>query len=288
MLVFGTRQCDSTEIPPTGVVTVAVRKVYFVINDVSLRRASNGVEVPVNSLSLSLDTSSWSWGFDAVLPHRAQSLIEPNGSGVVELLAEREELLTHIGEVELPVRIPASRFKDYVTDMAAVAETLARPMPPKPYAATRAGTLFHEWVEANYAVAGEIEDEQRLGIAALQETFKASRWAGLTPISVEQEIHLTVGAHTFICKLDAVFATDDGVEIIDWKTGQAPVDESDEELKSLQLALYRVAYSRFTGMPIEKIEASLFFVSESKEIKPKRLLGEAELLDLWQKAIEAV
>lgn len=87
MLVFGARQCDFPDIPPTGVVTVAVRKVYFVINDVSLRRASNGVEVPVNSLSLSLDASSWAWGFDAVLPHSAQSLIEPNESGVVELLA---------------------------------------------------------------------------------------------------------------------------------------------------------------------------------------------------------
>lgn len=87
MLVFGARQCDFPDIPPTGVVTVAVRKVYVVINDVSLRRASSGVEVPVNSLSLSLDASSWAWGFDAVLPHSAQSLIEPNGTGVVELLA---------------------------------------------------------------------------------------------------------------------------------------------------------------------------------------------------------
>ena len=87
MLVFGARQCEFPEEPPIGVVTIAVRKVYFVINDVSLRRASNGVNVPVNSLSLSLDASSWSWGFDAVLPHSAQSLIEPNDSGVVELLA---------------------------------------------------------------------------------------------------------------------------------------------------------------------------------------------------------
>ncbi len=87
MLVFGVRQCESPEIPPTGVVTVAVRKVYFVINDVSLHLASNGVEVPVHSLSLSLDAASWAWGFDAALPPSAQSLIEPSGSGVVELLA---------------------------------------------------------------------------------------------------------------------------------------------------------------------------------------------------------
>jgi hypothetical protein len=87
MLVFGARQCELPPIPPTGVVTVAVRRVYFVINDVSLRRASNGVDVPVASFSLSLDASSWTWGFDALLPHSAQGLIEPNGSGVVELLA---------------------------------------------------------------------------------------------------------------------------------------------------------------------------------------------------------
>ncbi|MCW2311434.1 hypothetical protein [Rhodoferax antarcticus] len=86
MLVFGARQCGSPEITPVGVVTVAVRKVYVVINDVSLRRASNGVEVPLHSLSLSLDASSWAWGFDAVLPHSAQSLIEPEGTSVVELL----------------------------------------------------------------------------------------------------------------------------------------------------------------------------------------------------------
>jgi len=87
MLIFGARQCEFPEEPPTGVVTVSVRKVYFVINDVSLNRASNGVDVPVISLSLSLDASSWAWGFDAVLPHSAQGLIEPNGVGVVELLA---------------------------------------------------------------------------------------------------------------------------------------------------------------------------------------------------------
>ena len=204
------------------------------------------------------------------------------------LLAEREELMSHIGEVELPVRIPASRFKDYVTDISQVAQLLQRPLPPKPYAATRAGTLFHGWVEANFAVAGEVEDDYRLGISALQETFKASRWANLTPLSVEQEIHLTIGAHTFICKLDAVFETETGVEIIDWKTGQSPLDDEDERMKSLQLALYRMAYARLTDTPIETIEASFYFVSENKEVRPKRLLDEAELIALWQQAISTI
>jgi hypothetical protein len=85
LLVFGLRQC---EITPVGAVTVPVRRVYFVINDVSLRRVVDGAELPVFSLSLSLDAASWAWGFEASLPASAQALLEPvSGTGPVALLA---------------------------------------------------------------------------------------------------------------------------------------------------------------------------------------------------------
>ena len=38
--------------------------------------------------------------------------------------------------VAVPTRVPASRFKDYVTDPASVAASLRRPMPERPYRAT--------------------------------------------------------------------------------------------------------------------------------------------------------
>ncbi len=85
LLVFGLRQC---EITPVGAVTVPVRRVYFVINDVSLHRVSDGAEVPVFSLSLSLDAASWAWGFEASLPASAEALLDPgSGAGPVALLA---------------------------------------------------------------------------------------------------------------------------------------------------------------------------------------------------------
>ncbi len=85
LLAFGLRQC---EITPVGVVTVPVRRVYFVINDVSLHRVSDGAEVPVFSLSLSLDAASWTWGFEASLPAGAEALLDPGISdGPVALLA---------------------------------------------------------------------------------------------------------------------------------------------------------------------------------------------------------
>lgn len=85
LLVFGLRQC---EITPVGAVTVPVRRVYFVINDVSLHRVSDGAEVPVFSLSLSLDAASWAWGFEASLPASAEALLDPGSAeGPVALLA---------------------------------------------------------------------------------------------------------------------------------------------------------------------------------------------------------
>lgn len=79
--------------PPDGEpVVVPVRRVYFVINNVTLYRASDGAPVPVFNLSLSLDATSWAWGFDAVLPAKAEALVAPayapgQASGPVELVA---------------------------------------------------------------------------------------------------------------------------------------------------------------------------------------------------------
>lgn len=58
------------------------------INNVTLHRLPDGLPVPVFNLSLSLDAASWTWGFDAQLPAKAESLVAPGyASGPVELVA---------------------------------------------------------------------------------------------------------------------------------------------------------------------------------------------------------
>ena len=82
--------CDkATNPPPDGsTVRVPVRRVYFVINNVTLHRLPDGLPVPVFNLSLSLDAASWTWGFDAQLPAKAESLVAPGDAlGPVELVA---------------------------------------------------------------------------------------------------------------------------------------------------------------------------------------------------------
>ncbi len=195
------------------------------------------------------------------------------------LLGEKDQAVQLANRVQLPVRIQASRFKDYITDFENLAQKIRRPMPARPYQETRDGTLFHTWVEQHYA--GRVTEVTNPSLQPLIETFEKSRWFNEVPVAVEQEIQLTMGGNTFICKIDAVFATESGIEIVDWKTGKPPADSDDLAAKALQLALYRLAYSKFAGVPIEQIGACFYFVKEGLEVSPGSLLTESELLELW-------
>ncbi|AAT88812.1 ATP-dependent DNA helicase [Leifsonia xyli subsp. xyli] len=220
------------------------------------------------------------------------------------LLAERARRPSESGLVELPARIPASRFKDYVSDPAGVASALRRPMPERPYRQTRLGTLFHRWVEERYGTvagradeldatahelddpAGEILEAERL--ADLQATFAASEWAARAPDEVELEIHIALAGQVVVCKLDAVYRIADGrhdYQIVDWKTGRAPHDVGDLDRKQLQLALYRLAFAQYAGIEPERIDAVFYFVADDAVVRPSRLYSERELAERWQAAV---
>jgi DNA helicase II / ATP-dependent DNA helicase PcrA len=214
------------------------------------------------------------------------------------LLEERRRRMSADGLVAMPVRVPASRFKDYVSDPASVASSLRRPMPERPYRATQLGTLFHSWVENRYGVGGDAEELDALPteldasdavgheeLARLREIFEASPWAARRPVDVEREIHLPFGGRIVICKIDAVYALPDGrFEIVDWKTGKAPKDARDLEEKQLQLALYRLAYAAWRGIHPDLVEAVFYYVSDDRIIRPEHLYDEAELLARWNAA----
>jgi DNA helicase-2/ATP-dependent DNA helicase PcrA len=197
--------------------------------------------------------------------------------------------------------VSASRFKDFVTEPDAVAASMLRPMPEKPFRATRLGTLFHSWVENRYGITAGADEldaaETELDtdgdavdaadLARLQATFERSRWAKRRPIEVEREIHLPFDGRIVICKIDAVYELDPDengprYEVVDWKTGKAPKDDDDLDRKQLQLALYRLAYARWAGVPIEQISAAFYFVADDRVIEPTRIDDEAELLARWR------
>ena len=220
------------------------------------------------------------------------------------LLAERENLYSATERVEVPPRIPASRFKDFVTAPAEVAAAIRRPMPEKPFRATRLGTLFHTWVEDRSGTIGsrdtidvlatEVDTEDsgadgteidRAELARLQETFERSEWATRKPVEVERELHVPFDGHIVICKIDAVYERDGRYEIVDWKTGKAPTTAQELAERQLQLALYRLAFATWKRIDPELIDAVFYYVSEDRIVRPERVLGEEELLELWRNAV---
>jgi len=229
---------------------------------------------------------------------------------LVRLLAERAERAAG-AEIAAPTRIPASRFKDYVTDFDRTVAAIARPMPERPYRQTRLGTLFHAWVEQRSELAGvgtspddalwEIDDEDTpeteasaedaAELARLQRIFEASEWGDLRPLAVETEIDFAFGdpaRHVVVCKLDAVYRRANGrIEIVDWKTGRPPTGDAEIQERMLQLALYRVAYHRAHGVPLEDIDVALYYVGADLVIRQDEVYSEAELAQRWNAAREA-
>jgi DNA helicase-2/ATP-dependent DNA helicase PcrA len=211
------------------------------------------------------------------------------------LLAERAARLANDTLVELPARVPASRFKDYVTEPALVAQSLRRPMPERPYRATRLGTLFHSWVENRYGtgsaeeldslateIDGDVVPLEQHELERLQRIFERSPWAGRAPVDVEREIQFVLDGQVIICKIDAVYLEGNRYQVVDWKTGKAPRDAADLEQKQLQLALYRLAYARWKGIDPALIDAVFYFVSDDTIVTPERLFDEEELVERWR------
>ena len=278
-----------------------------------------GTEYDENPLDFSSVTLEWP--LDPLGERRASVEVAasavrsvPAGSGtdagrwerdLTLLLLERDRAAAAMQRVPLPARVAASRFKDFVTDPIMVATALRRPMPERPYRATRLGTQFHSWVEARYGVRApsdfldaapeELDDQQETesvpaDLAALTATFERSPWAALRPVDVEIEIQLPFDGQVLICKIDAVYSTVDrsGVqryEIVDWKTGKAPKDAKDLEEKQFQLALYRLAYARWRGIDPSLIDALFYYVAEDRMIRPDHLFDEKELIAKWRSAL---
>jgi len=279
---------------------------------------SNVRSWPIDPLSersrtkLTLAAASSREAIDAGLDEDPRVAADGLNQQIDLLIAERETLLQQSQTVELPVRVPASRFKDFVLKTAEVAEDYRRPMPSQPFAATRTGTLFHSWIESSYAndsisipfdelddlelddreLDAKADDLTEAQLAELKANFAKSEWVDQTPLAVEIEVQLTHGVNTFICKLDAVFETESGVEIVDWKTGKSPKDPSELEERSMQLALYKLAYAKYAQTKPEAktvrpgdISVAFFYVAENLVIRPPAVLNEIEIFDLFAEKV---
>lgn len=188
--------------------------------------------------------------------------------------------------VPLPAAISATTLLRLHDDPESLARAIARPMPRKPSAAARFGTRFHAWVESYVGQPllldpDDLPGRADIGIAGdgelreLIEAFKAGPYGARTPVQVEAPFALVLGGHVVRGRIDAVYADGDGgFEVVDWKTNRSQTADP------LQLATYRVAWSELTGVPVERVTGSFYYVRSGEVVTYDDLPGRAELEQL--------
>ncbi len=211
----------------------------------------------------------------------------PRWGAEASVLLAQEQLESDQLRVELPPHISASRLVALGEDPEKVTRAMRRPVPTKPGMAARKGTAFHAWIEDYFATTGQFDfDEapgadayvdEAYGLAEMQETFKNSAWGTRTPADLEVPIETRVADVVVRGRIDAVFRDDDGGwDLIDWKTGRVP-SKAQLAVRGVQLAVYRLAWSRLKEVPLEQVRAAFYYVGQDKLIRPVDLAGQEEL-----------
>lgn len=202
------------------------------------------------------------------------------------LLARHNAPDDHL-EVELPFHISASMLMELADDPDEVVRQLRRPVPRKPGMAARKGTAFHAWVEDFFGTAGTLELEEpqtsdsfideAYELDEMVDTFKASEWAQRAPAAIEVPVETQVDAVVVRGRIDAVFQDPDGTwDLIDWKTGSPP-SGSKLGIRSIQLAVYRLAWARLKNVPLEQVKAAFYYVKDNKVVRPHDMADEESL-----------
>jgi DNA helicase-2/ATP-dependent DNA helicase PcrA len=202
------------------------------------------------------------------------------------LLAEREAAVHGAVRVELPAHLSASKVVALAADPDAFADRLRRPLPQPPQPQARRGSAFHAWLERRFGAAALVDLEELPGaaddaaadedLATLQERFLASAWAGLVPEAVEVAVETPVAGLVVRGRIDAVFRyeTPEGPrwDVVDWKTGPPARGEAEQHARAVQLAVYRLAWARLQGVPVEHVGAAFFHASTGQTVRPVELL----------------
>ena len=192
--------------------------------------------------------------------------------------------------VPLPSSLSATTLATLRDDPAGLAESLARPMPRQPSPSARFGTRFHAWVESHFQAQRQellidpedlpgrgdlgIADDSELG--ELIDSFLAGPFAERGGVTVEPPFALVLAGQVVRGRIDAVFTEtlpsgETGYLVVDWKTNRT------HSADPLQLAIYRVAWSELTGVPVERIRAGFYYVRDGELVEPSGLPGRDEL-----------
>jgi DNA helicase-2/ATP-dependent DNA helicase PcrA len=202
-------------------------------------------------------------------------------------------------KVMLPTSMSVSQVQRLAADEESFVRALIRPLPLAPARAAQRGTRFHALVEQHYEdrhrgirpllspddLPGAADDD--LGsdedLAAMVESFLAGPYAERAPLGIEVPFTLSLGGRVVSGRIDAVFAAappngnpvlPPRFEVVDWKTSRSHTADP------LQLGIYRLAYAELAGVPLDRVDAILYYVRDGAVVRLTDLPDRDELVAL--------
>ena len=191
-------------------------------------------------------------------------------------------------DIFLPPRLSVSTLIALREDPEALANAIRRPMPFLQDQFARRGTDFHNWVEG-YLKSETLFDDDDLDffdpieedgkLEDLKSKWLDSEWAKKTPVRLEVPFETVLAGVLIRGRIDAVYKTEIGYEVVDWKTGSKKLGES----AAIQLAMYRLAWAKIAGVDVETVSACFHYVPTGQDDRRSDLLTEAQLVELLEK-----
>lgn len=213
-------------------------------------------------------------------------------------------------QTQFPEHLSASNLVALEENRQLTLRRLRRPVPMEPKEAFRAGTQTHEWIEDQLGSRQQpafdpedIDDDGALEVFAAQQTrekFLNSVWAHRNAFALELNFATPVGETVIRGQIDAVYGYDSARQewlalddrdrydrmpvaernelmqrmdwhLVDWKTGVPPAEPKVWEARKIQLAIYRLAFHRMYGVPLERITASFHYVDQGEAGETKTI-----------------
>ncbi|MFM6842172.1 MAG: UvrD-helicase domain-containing protein [Candidatus Planktophila sp.] len=188
-------------------------------------------------------------------------------------------------EIPRPMRMSPSSIIAMKKDPEEFARNVRRPMPRARDEYSSRGTAFHLWIEKHLRGNSIFDDEdfdllqpieEDCTLEELKEKWLASDWASRTAFDVEVPFETVIAGTLVRGRIDAIYKTEQGFEVVDWKTGSKVLDED----SAIQLALYRLAWAKLSDTDINHISAAFHYVPTGVTDRRANLLSLDQLTAL--------
>ena len=181
-----------------GPIVIPARKVYFIVNTLSMKRVSDNTPIELVSASVGIDKNSWCWSFSGAVPYTEFEKVEPTATGPVEVELEINGLVWRLLIEKYSTKEVFAKTDISISGRSVTAWLDAPYAPVRSFIQTTALTS-RQFAEAELTRAGLVTgftlDWQLIDALGWQMPAYTWSYTDLTPVQVIQTIIQGAGGY---------------------------------------------------------------------------------------------